>query len=80
MALEEGFETARYFTLLHAVPCWASLGARRLDQVFLPQNLMSLILAGHNYAEGELAAERAALRYARPELQITRQVSRDVKD
>src|SRR3546814_5464549 len=32
LALAEGFETARAFTLLQGLPCWASLGARRLDQ------------------------------------------------
>src|SRR3546814_12431446 len=49
--------------------CWASLGARRLDQVLLPQSLTSLILAVDNDAEGERAAARATLRYARPGLE-----------
>ena len=80
LALAEGFETARAFTLIQGAPCWASLGARRLDQILLPQGLTSLILAVDNDAEGELAAARAALRYARPGLEITRMAPRGVKD
>src|SRR3546814_18975180 len=60
--------------------CWASLGARRLDQVLLPQSLTSLILAVDNDAEGERAAARATLRYARPGLEITRMAPSGVKD
>ena len=80
LALAEGFETARAFTLLQGLPCWASLGARRLDQILLPQHLTSLILAADNDAEGERAAGRATLRYARPDLEITRMVPPGVKD
>src|SRR3546814_10428374 len=76
LALAEGFETARAFTLLQGLPCWASLGARRLNQVLLPQSLTSLILAVDNDAEGERAAARATLRYARPGLEITRMAPR----
>src|SRR3546814_8206535 len=49
----------------------SSLGARRLDQILLPGSRTALILAADNDAEGELAAERAGLRYARPGLEIT---------
>ena len=80
LALAEGFETARAFTLLQAIPCWASLGARRLDQILLPGSLTALILAADNDAEGELAAERAARRYARPGLEITRMSPQGDKD
>src|SRR3546814_5555584 len=80
LALAEGFETARAFTLIQGAPCWASLGARRLDQILLPQGLTSLILAVDNDAEGELAAARAALRYARPGLEITWMAPLGVKD
>src|SRR3546814_7271413 len=69
-----------YTTLFQGAPCWASLGARRLDQILLPQGLTSLILAVDNDAEGELAAARAALRYARPGLEITWMAPRGVKD
>lgn len=80
LALAEGFETARAFTLLHGFSCWASLGARRLDQILLPERLTSLILAVDNDAEGELAAQRAISRYARPGLMITCMAPPGVKD
>ena len=80
LALAEGFETARAFALLHGVPCWASLGARRLDQVLLPPSLTSLVLAVDNDAEGELAADRATLRYTRPGLEIALAAPRGAKD
>src|SRR3546814_12520287 len=72
LALAEGFETARAFTLIQGAPCWASLSARRLDQILLPQGLTSLILAVDNDADGDLGADRAALRYARPRLELGR--------
>ncbi|WP_337847827.1 toprim domain-containing protein [Sphingomonas sp.] len=72
LALAEGFETARAFTLLNRLPCWASLGARRLDQIRLPDTLSTLILALDNDAEGRRAADRASERYARPGLAIER--------
>jgi hypothetical protein len=80
LALAEGFETARAFTILNGVPCWASLGARRLDQVLLPQSLTSLILAADNDPEGERAAQRATLRYDRPGLTIMRTAPQGMKD
>ena len=80
LARAEGFETARAFTLLHDIPCWASLGARRLDQILLPETLTSLILAADNDAEGAIAAERATLRYARPGLKIRSMPPERVKD
>lgn len=80
LALAEGFETARAFTLLHQIPCWSSMGARRLDQIFLPSSLTSLILAGDNDAEGQIAIDRATLRYSRADLTITPMVPRDAKD
>src|SRR3546814_1012716 len=41
LALAEGFETARAFTLLQGLPCWASLGARRSEEH--PSELQSLM-------------------------------------
>src|SRR3546814_16760709 len=72
LALAEGFETARAFTLLQGLPCWASLGARRLNQVLLPHSLTSLILAVDNDAEGARDAARATFRYAMPGLEYPR--------
>ena len=80
LALAEGFETARAFSLIHDLPCWASLGARRLDQVLLPATVSRLILAADNDAEGLVAAERAELRYARPGLEISPMLPSGVKD
>ncbi|AMK26175.1 DUF7146 domain-containing protein [Sphingobium sp. TKS] len=80
LALAEGFETARAFNLLEGEPCWASLGARRLDRLILPQSLSSLILAADNDGEGERAAARAMRRYARPGLEISIRTPKGVKD
>ncbi len=72
LALAEGFETAHAFTLLNRVPCWASLGARRFDQIRLPDGLTRLILAYDNDAEGRRARDLAEQAYARPSLLIER--------
>lgn len=72
LALAEGFETARAFTILNALPCWASLGARRLHQIRLPEQVQTLILAQDNDVEGARAADQAELLYARPGLTIER--------
>lgn len=80
LALAEGFETARAFTMLRELPCWASLGAKRLDQILLPPGLTSLILAVDNDAEGERAADRATARYSRPGLTIAREAPAGHKD
>lgn len=80
LALAEGFETALAFTILQQIPCWASLGARRADQLLLPETLSSLILAMDDDEAGRLAADRATLRYARPGLVITRMMPTGRKD
>lgn len=72
LALAEGFETARAFTLLNAIPCWASLGARRLNQILLPEHVTTLVLAQDNDAEGRRAADLAEDAYARAGLVIER--------
>ena len=36
IGLAEGFETARAWSIIHGLPCWASLGSRRLDLVAIP--------------------------------------------
>lgn len=72
LAIAEGFETANAFTRIHALPCWASLGARRLDQLQLPSTITTLLIAEDNDAEGRRAAEQAAARYARDDLTIRR--------
>lgn len=72
LAIAEGFETARAFSILHGIGCWASLGARRLHQLRLPGGLTRIVLAQDNDAEGRRAADRAALVYAAPGLTIER--------
>jgi hypothetical protein len=72
MAIAEGFETAAAFSTIHGVPCWASLGARRLDQLRLPPGVSTLLIAADNDPEGAGAADRAEAHYARPDLIIRR--------
>ncbi|MCH4894321.1 MULTISPECIES: DUF7146 domain-containing protein [Sphingomonas] len=72
LAIAEGFETAAAFTAIHGVPCWASLGARRLDQLRLPSGVETLLIAEDNDPEGASAANRAEAHYARPDLTIRR--------
>jgi hypothetical protein len=70
LAIGEGFETAEAFTRLNDIPCWASLGARRLDQLLIPEHVTTLLIAEDNDAEGRRAANKAFLHYARPGLAI----------
>src|SRR3546814_20526273 len=44
LALAEGFETARAFTILNELLCWDTMGARRFDQIQLPSSHEILIL------------------------------------
>ena len=72
LAIAEGFETADAFARVRDVPCWASLGARRLDQIVIPPTLATLLIAEDNDVEGRRAAIRASERYARPGLLVQR--------
>ena len=72
LALAEGFETAEAYSVLNGIPCWATLGARRLDQIALPANIKTLIIAEDNDAEGARASTRANARYAQPGLTLRR--------
>src|SRR3546814_14868840 len=73
LALAEGFETARAFTILNEIPCWATMGARRFDQINLPSSIERLILAIDNDAEGRHGATKAEESYARPGLSPARE-------
>lgn len=64
LGLAEGFETARAWSLLRGLPCWASLGSRRLDVLTIPSTVTKLILAGDNDLAGRRAVARSAARYA----------------
>jgi hypothetical protein len=70
LAIAEGFETAAAFATLSGLPCWASLGAKRLHQLRLPPTITRLVIARDNDPEGQRAANRAAEAYARPGLII----------
>ena len=72
LAVAEGFETADAFTRMNGIPCWASLGARRLDQLVIPSAVTKLLIAEDNDPEGRRAAANAEERYARPGLTIER--------
>lgn len=64
LAIAEGMETAAAYSVLFGIPCWASLGARRLDLIALPAHVRTLIVARDEDPEGRRAADRAAERYA----------------
>ncbi|MHA3795614.1 DUF7146 domain-containing protein [Sphingomonas sp. YL-JM2C] len=72
LAIAEGFETADAYTRLTDIPCWASLGARRLDQLIIPPGITQLLIAEDNDPEGKRAADKAEQHYARPDLSIRR--------
>ena len=72
LAIAEGFETAAAFTRLHAVACWAALGARRLDQLAIPPCVRTLIIAADNDPEGRRAACKAWARYQADGLAVRR--------
>lgn len=58
LALAEGFETARAFTMLTDIPCWASMGAKRLDLIRLPSASTASSLLFDNDAEGWRGAQK----------------------
>ena len=64
IALAEGVETARAWSILHGLPCWASLGSRRLDLIAIPATVTTLILAGDNDLAGRRAVARSLDAYA----------------
>lgn len=66
IGLAEGFETARAWSVLNNLPCWATLGSRRLDLVTIPDSVTTLILAGDPDLAGHRAVKRATARYAGP--------------
>lgn len=72
LAIAEGFETAAAFKILHGLPCWAALGARRLDQLVIPDAVDKLLIAEDNDPEGRRAADKAVKHYRRPGLTVER--------
>ena len=66
IGLAEGFETARAWSILNRLPCWATFGSRRLDLVTIPDTVTTLILAGDPDLAGRRAMKRAFQRYEIP--------------
>lgn len=64
IGLAEGFETARAWSQMRGLPCWATLGSRRLDIITIPDSVTKLILAGDNDLAGRRAVSRSIARYA----------------
>lgn len=64
IGLAEGFETARAWSQMRGLPCWATLGSRRLDIITIPESVTKLILAGDNDLAGRRAVSRSIARYA----------------
>lgn len=64
LALAVSFETAAHFTELNDIPCWATLGAARLDRVHIPPSVRFLIFAEDNDAEGRRRLARRGPRIA----------------
>jgi hypothetical protein len=64
IGLAEGFETARAWSRIRGLPCWAAFGSRRLDLLTIPDSVTRLILAGDNDLAGRRAVARSAERYA----------------
>jgi hypothetical protein len=72
LAIAEGFEDAHAFSIIHDLPCWASLGAARLSHLVIPAAVTTLIIAEDNDREGREAAIVAEQHYVRPGLTIVR--------
>ncbi len=64
IGLAEGFETARAWSQIRGLRCWATLGSRRLDIITIPDSVTRLILAGDNDLAGRRAVSRSIARYA----------------
>lgn len=72
LALAEGFETAAAFTQVNAIPCWATLGAARLDRIRIPASVTRLIIAEDNDPEGRRARSKAWKAYREQGLTLAR--------
>lgn len=66
----EGFETAAAYTSLTGIQAWATMGAKRLHQVEIPESVKTVILLADNDPEGRRAQRRALEAYARPGLTL----------
>jgi putative DNA primase/helicase len=60
LGLAEGWEKALAAMQLFGVPCWASLGAGRMNRVRVPDNMQELHIFADNDEPGRAGAERTA--------------------
>jgi putative DNA primase/helicase len=65
LGLAEGVETALAAMQLHGVPVWATLGAKRMSTVVVPDTVRKLIVFGDNDEAGHAAAEGTERCHAR---------------
>lgn len=63
LGLAEGVEDALAAMIATKCPCWASLGAQRLDKVMVPSSVRELHIFADSDEPGRLAARRAAGRH-----------------
>ena len=63
MGIAEGVETALSAMQMTGMTVWASLGAPRLDKVWLPPSVETVHIFGDNDDAGRKAVERAARAY-----------------
>jgi putative DNA primase/helicase len=63
LGLAEGVETALAVMQLSGVPCWAALGANRLERVFIPPEVSSLEIFGDPDEPGRRAVAKALDRH-----------------
>jgi putative DNA primase/helicase len=64
LGLAEGIETALSATQIHGIPCWAVLGALRLDKIGIPGKVKRIHLFPDNDQPGREAVDRAIDQYS----------------
>src|SRR5262249_19675593 len=67
LGLAEGVITALSATQLFSVPCWATLGSKRLDAVQLPVAITRVHIFADNDDSGREGAQKAIARYCHRE-------------
>ena len=80
LGLAEGVEDALSATHLFGVPCWATLGAGRLDKVWIPSEVHEVWLFGDNDAVGRAAVKRATSRFRREGRTVKVRIPIECKD
>ena len=70
LGLAEGVETALAATELTGVPCWATLGAKRLHQIDIPAGVREVVIFADNDEAGRKAETEAKRSYCEYDLSI----------